>query len=438
MTSSLSPRAGRRTAVILAAAAALVVSGCTAEKKDDAKTGPSGAPVAPPAPKVAPGVTADSIKVGITYPDLESVRQFVSIDHGPYEAAYNALIKKINDAGGINGRKIVPVFGKINLISPAAAQETCVKLTQDEKVFAVLGNFNGDEPLCYVQTNKTAAIGGQLTAKRYAQAQAPWFSDARGGDEVGDGLALFNGDNSLTGKKVAVLSNVNEQGVMKDTVIPALQKLGITPVETGVLDAPATDAAAIGQQTGVFIQKFQAAGAEALVVVGSMGASFPQVLEQTKYRPRLLFTDYLQVQAYANDKGKHDFTTLADAAALGLNTQWSDAANQDCMTTIEAAGPELKGKLTVDPTSLPAGAPTPQVSASAACRNLAIFKAIAEKAGQDLNYESFQNAGFSLGSFQDPGYADKATYAQASPHGAIPARLFKYDPAAQKFVVSTS
>ncbi|MDI2129384.1 ABC transporter substrate-binding protein [Yinghuangia seranimata] len=431
-------RARRRAVLLLATAAALVVTGCTAEKKDDAKTGSSGAPAAPPAPKVAPGVTADSIKIGITYPDLDSVKQFVNIDHGPYEAAYNALIKKINDAGGINGRKIVPVFGKINLISPAAAQETCVKLTQDEKVFAVLGNFNGDEPLCYVQTNKTAAIGGQLTAKRYAQAQAPWFSDTRGGDEVGDGMALFNKDNGLAGKKVAVLSNVNEQAVMKDTVIPALQKLGITPVETGVLDAPATDAAAIGQQTGVFIQKFQASGVDTIVVVGSMGASFPQVLEQTKYRPRLLFTDNLQVQAYANDKGKHDFTTLANAAALGLNTLWSEAANQECMNTVEAALPDFKGKLTVDPASLPAGTPTPQIAPNVACRNLALFKAIADKAGKDLSYETFQNAGFTLGAFQDPGNVDKATYAQATPHGAIPARLFTFDTATQKFAVSAS
>jgi len=433
-----SHRTRRHAAVALAAASVLVLGACTAEKKDEAGNTGTGSPTAPPAPKVAPGVTADTIKIGVTYPDLESVKAFVSIDHGDYEAAYNALFKKINDAGGISGRRIQPIFGKINLISPAAAQETCVKLTQDEKVFAVLGNFNGDEPLCYVQANKTAAIGGQLTAKRYAQAQAPWFSDLRGGDEVSDAIGLFNAGDSLVGKKVAVLSNINEQALMKDVVVPALQKLGVTPVETGVLDAPAQDAAAVGQQTGVFIQKFQSSGADAVVVVGSMGASFPQVLEQTKYRPRLLFTDYQQVQAYANDKGKHDFTTLTGAGALGLNASWGEAANLDCMNTIEAATPAAKGKLTVDPTTLPAGTPTPQTSAGVACRNVALLKAILDKAGKDLDYETFQNAGFSLGSFQIPGYADKGTYAQTAPHGAVPARLYSYDPATRKFTVGVS
>ncbi|MEU8139900.1 ABC transporter substrate-binding protein [Streptodolium elevatio] len=429
-------RARHSAVLALAAAAALVVTGCTAEKKDDA-TSPSGAPAAPPAPKIAPGVTADTIKLGITYPDVESVRQYVNLDYGNFEVAYNALIKKINDNGGINGRKIVPVYGKINLISPAAAGETCVKMTQDEKVFAALGNFNGDEPLCYVQTNKTATIGGQLTAKRYATAQAPWFAYWRGGDELGDGISQFAANNALAGKKVAVISNINEQAVMKDTVIPALQKLGVTPVETAVLDAPAQDPAAVGQQTGVFIQKFQASGADTVVVVGSMGASFPQVLEQTKYRPRLLFTDVGQANGYVGDKAKHDFTTLNDAAGLGFDVKWDDPAIKDCVSTIEAAAPELKGKL-VDPATVPGGQPTPGSSASIACMNLGLFKAIADKAGKDLNYETFQNAGFNLGAYQVPTYVDPATYTRDTPHGAMPPHLYKFNPATQKFDTKVS
>jgi hypothetical protein len=229
------------------------------------------------------------------------------------------------------------------------------------------------------------------------------------------------------------MSNVNEQAVMKDTVIPALQKLGVTPVETGVLDAPATDPAAIGQQTGVFIQKFQSTGADTVVLVGSVGASFPQVLERTKYRPRLLFTDIGPALGYVNDKAKHDLSILANAGALGLRGAWKQPDIQKCATTVEAAIPALKGKLTVDPDTLPAGSPNPQSSLNTACRYLAIFKAIAEKAGKDLNYESFQNAGFSLGSVQVPYFLDKANFSRETPHGALPDRLYTYSSATKKF-----
>jgi ABC-type branched-subunit amino acid transport system substrate-binding protein len=426
------PRSRRRTAALLVAAAGLVLAGCTAEKKDDAKTGaPSGAPA--PMAAVAPGVTADSIKVGIVYPDLAAVKQFLKTDHGDYEATYSVLIKKINDAGGINGRKIVPVFGKINVTSPAAAQETCVKLTQDEKVFAVIGTFNANEPLCYVQTNKTAVIGGPLLMKNYAQAQAPWFSDERGGEEVADALALFNAGNALAGKKVAVVGVVNEQSLVEETVLPALRKLGVNPVETGILDANFRDAAAVAQQMGVFIQKFQAAGADTVVVVGGTGAEFPKQLEKTSYRPRLLFTSTSQVSTYINDTARHDYTTMDNAAAVAVGIDWNEPKMQECVATLEAAVPELKGKL-IDPQALAPGQPQPQVSLYSACRTLSLFKAIADKAGPTLDYQTFQSAGQSLGSFQQPRMVDKASYTPATPHGAIPAVLWKYDPATRKFV----
>ncbi|NUS55017.1 MAG: ABC transporter substrate-binding protein [Streptomycetaceae bacterium] len=428
-------RSRRCAAVLLAAAAGLVLAGCTSEKKSDAKgSSPSGGPASVAA--VAPGVTADSIKLGIVYPDLAAVRQFTKTDHGDYEATYGALIDKINAGGGINGRKILPVYAKINPASPAAAQETCVKLTQDEKVFAVVGAFNASEPLCYVQTHKTAVVGGPLTMKNYAVAQAPWFSDQRGGDEVGDGMALLNQANALAGKKVAVVGVVNEQALVKETVVPALQKLGVTPVETGIVDANFQDAVATSQQMGVFIQKFRASGADAVVVVGGTGGQFPKELEKTDYRPRLLFTNTSSIGTYINDSAQHDYSTMKDALALALNIQWSEPKLQECVATVEAAIPAVKGKL-VDPLNVPPGQPQPQVSLDVACRTLSLFKAIADKAGKSLTYETFQNAGLNLGQFQAPRLVDKANYTRDTPHGAIPTVLWKYEPNTRKFVPAT-
>ncbi|WP_436791601.1 ABC transporter substrate-binding protein [Yinghuangia sp. YIM S10712] len=424
-------RSRRRIAAVLATAAALVAAGCAAEDKDDTSNAASGAPSIA---AVAPGVTADTVKIGVVYPDLTAVKHILKSDHGDYEATYRALIKKINDAGGISGRKIEPVFGAINVASPAAAQETCVKLTQDEKVFAVIGTLNANEPLCYVQTNKTAVIGGPLTAKNYGQAQAPWFSDQRGGDEVGPGIDLFK--EALAGKKVAVVGVVNEQSLVQDIVVPALRKLGVTPVETGILDANFRDAAAVAQQTGVFIQKFEASGADTVVVVGGMAASLPKELEKTDYRPRLLFTNTNTIGAYINDTAQHDYTTMTNAIAIAPNLDWNEPQLQECIATVEAAIPDLKGKLT-DPNLLPAGTtPTPQVSLDGACRNVALFKAIAAKAGKDLNHQTFQQAGFSLGAFPLPRFVDKANYSKDAPHGAIPPVLWKYEPTTRKFVLA--
>src|SRR5207342_2016686 len=82
----------------------------------------------------APGVSKDEIKIGVTYPDLDAIRDVTDISHGDYKTTYNAVIDDLNKKGGVNGRKVVPVFAPINPIGTAPAQEACLKLTEDEKV----------------------------------------------------------------------------------------------------------------------------------------------------------------------------------------------------------------------------------------------------------------------------------------------------------------
>ncbi|WP_436791852.1 ABC transporter substrate-binding protein [Yinghuangia sp. YIM S10712] len=421
----------------ITAVAAVIATGCAGEKNDDAPSA-TGSTVVPPAPDVAPGVTEDSIKVGITYPDLSSVKQFMNIDHGDYEVVYRALIQKINADGGINGRKIEPVFGKINVVSPATAQEACRQLTQDAKVFAAIGSFNADESLCYVQADKTAVVGGPLTAKYYAQAQAPWFSYDRGGDEVADGIELFAQNGAFAGKKVGVVGVVNEQSLVKDVVVPALQRRGVTPVQTAILDASLRDPAAVAQRTDAIIRQLQAAGADTIVVVGGMGQAFPVQLEKTGYRPRLLFTNLSTAEIYTGDNAQHDRGVLTNAAALGPLIRWDEPDIRRCVATVEAAVPTLRDKLYTDARTLPAGSPTPQVAVETACRALTLFTGIATKAGRDLTYASFQKAGFTLGPLRIASYVDPADYSRDTPHGAIPPRTYTYDPEANKFQLSFS
>jgi ABC-type branched-subunit amino acid transport system substrate-binding protein len=88
------------------------------------------------------GVTNDQIKVGITYVDLEALRPVgIKIDHGDYETSFKTVIDDINANGGVNGRKIVPVFAPVNPVGTDPAQAACLKLTEDQKVFAVVGFF---------------------------------------------------------------------------------------------------------------------------------------------------------------------------------------------------------------------------------------------------------------------------------------------------------
>jgi len=162
--------------LIAAGLAAVILVSCTSGSSDDATTAPPGGTAAPSATQAPPdtdaapsteaapatevpstdgttptqdsspdeaefvdqtlegstrGVTDDTIRIGITFPDLTSVDQ-VSVNHGDYEATFRALIDKINADGGINGRQIEPVIAPINLSGEGNADAVCVQLTEDE------------------------------------------------------------------------------------------------------------------------------------------------------------------------------------------------------------------------------------------------------------------------------------------------------------------
>src|SRR5205823_4051160 len=164
----------------------------------------------------------DEIKIGITYPDLDAIRSVTNTNHGDYEKSYRAVIDDLNRQGGINGRKIVPVFAKINPLGDAPAQEACVKLTEDEEVFAAMSFFNADAPLCFVQSHATPIIGGQTTPKNLASAKAPWVTLESGADLGARQIDALAKAGALKGKLGIVANAVEEQSQLKDVVLPAL------------------------------------------------------------------------------------------------------------------------------------------------------------------------------------------------------------------------
>ena len=88
----------------------------------------------------AQGVTPTSIKLGITYLDSAAIQNVVNIQPGNYQVAYTALIDQINAKGGINGRKIVPVFEPVDPIGTASAATACTRSPKMTKCSPSLGS----------------------------------------------------------------------------------------------------------------------------------------------------------------------------------------------------------------------------------------------------------------------------------------------------------
>lgn len=74
----------------------------------------------------------------------------LSADFGDQEGIAKAVIKDINDQGGVAGRRIVPVFHDYPADSPynpdGAVQAACTRWTEDKPVFAVVNVANLGDP----------------------------------------------------------------------------------------------------------------------------------------------------------------------------------------------------------------------------------------------------------------------------------------------------
>jgi ABC-type branched-subunit amino acid transport system substrate-binding protein len=374
----------------------------------------------------APGVTKDDITVGVTYVDLAAIRDVTNIDHGDYEKSYQAVIDDLNKRGGVNGRKLVPVFAKVNPLGTTPAQEACIKLTEDQHVFAVMGFFLNDAPLCYVAQHDTPILGGQITKALLSQAKAPWTtldSGAEVASRVTDALAKAG---ALKGKLGIIAVAAEEQSLLKDVVLPALKRNGIKGT-SAVLVSPTNDALAGVQEAGTVLERFKADGVKTVLAVGNSSLVVVNALAKTDYRPRLVSTSYPTFQAAAINPAT-DASVMKNAVTADVGVDFNDPSLQKCFRLIE----KVTGATIVEIAKT--GEPDNRASAQSACRYIALFAQLAGAAGKNPTVASFGKAAEKLGSVEIPG-SGKIAYNPQTHTFEQPMYTYKYDPATKSLVI---
>jgi hypothetical protein len=377
------------------------------------------------------GVTASSIKVGITYPDVAAIRSIINVDPGDYQVAYTTLINQINARGGINGRKIVPVFAPVDPLGTSAAATACTHLTEDEKVFVVLGFFQAPDVACYLDTHNVPIIGASLTAAQSAQATAPWFNNIiSDSDLIPKEMAIFKQEGAFAGKKVGVVATSADKGVM-DIVLPTLQKLKVNVVQTATNAVPDTDTVAQTQEYGVIAQKFQSSGVNTVVAVGNSGNGWPAALQsnQSTYHPRIIATDYIDLDAYVSNKAGYTQAILKDALTAGgyppVAVVWDDPAMKRCIATIHAAEPAA---IINDPVTATASTPVTWTAPELACQQMALFSQFAKAAGKTLSNQTLGKGAASLGHVTIPGGGGTFDFASGHGDGNGPVFVYQWNP----------
>lgn len=396
----------RTAAVAVVAATALVAAGCTQEKDGEGASDTSGNDDTPAenTGEPGPGVTEDSVKVGYSYLDFADLveKGLTPSGRGDQVLHMQTAVDALNESGGVGGRQVEVVFEPYTPLGIEIAEEACLKLGEDEDVFAVLGGFLGPaEPAntCIVGQQETVLVGGVMSEERLTEAKAPWITERPLRSRQANILfSLLEEEGDLADAKVAVVSGPDAEDV-RDSVIDELESFGVTPVSDLVSDGAIGEVTAEDNAWATISEKIRTDGADTVLLVGNPAAGIRNIASQG-----------LDVDTWVLDQ--EGLTNLGSAvelddakgalAAAPMNGQelWDDESSKECRDNFTEANPDVE---IIEPDDLEEGDEDNARSIVITCRFLDLFAAAVENVDGELNNESFAAAAADLGDFELPG-----------------------------------
>jgi hypothetical protein len=351
----------------------------------------------------ATGVTPTTIKIGFSYPDLAALAKtgLIKIDNGPYGPMMQALVNDVNKHGGVDGRKLALSLASFDVLGATAQTAACTKLTEDDKVFVVLGGFLADNNLCITQQHATPLFsfyGSGFNKVNLAKAQAPWFTQNASDERALQALVKLLDQQGRLNGKIAIEGQTPSSKSLVDLAATALEATGHKAADTAVIDVDATDQQAYTAQDKVLAQRFKDKGIDTLILVG--GTPTASDYDAVGWHPSIYSPQagLITPGAYTSPYQKFPFIAGVDAGAdpnAGYNTPamkhcravWKQATGKDILT---AAQETAQGKSTGNS------------AMTTACTALQVFDAAADAAGPNLTAQTWAKGVESLGTIAMP------------------------------------
>ncbi len=263
------------------------------------------------------GVTADAVKVGFTMLDVGGAGR-VGIDIGisaeQQQAAWQAYVDDINARGGLNGRKIVPAYASYDPLSENSQRRACLSLTQDAKVFAVVGGFNFPSTVsCVTRENKTPLVSGYASTsdELFGQADGRFVTlypaASRMMAMTVDALARAG---RLKGRTIGILNQQqNDPGAKTSATLEAtLKARGFDVKRRADLSS---DPGTSSSQIPVAVNQFRSEGINTVFILSgpTTATQFVQQAEGQGYRPAYHTTDWASM---SNDVSNQNMPAAFD------------------------------------------------------------------------------------------------------------------------------
>ena len=251
--------------------------------------------------QVGPGISGKSVRIGFIVPNPKTAAGgtgFVEGESGDAKVQVLAMVKYVNEQGGLAGREIDPVIRVVDSATDSVQQENavCTGFTEEDKVFAVVltGIREASARSCFAQANtlmidagSSPLSGGEFSAlKPYLW--APSFTPI---ENYAQTLATGLREQDFFGPdvKVGVLieSERNLDEAFSTYMKPIITAAGVKEMTTATFDtsSPGTQ----GSSAGAAVNGFKARGVNRVIFLGrpDMAGFFTSIAAPQLYAPRL-------------------------------------------------------------------------------------------------------------------------------------------------------
>lgn len=310
---------------VLGAVLALSLVGCGA-MMPGTESGGSGATSS------APAASGDSVKVVFVGVDLDAVKaqtKLVTASVGDPKAQVQALEDWVNANGGLGGRKLDAVFRwyDAQADSPAAEEQLCNQVTQDERAFAVVltGQFQSNARPCYAQ-RKTLMLDATLVAndQKLFDDLSPYLwspSFPEYGAFTSSYIDALAEQGFLEGRdKVAVVAAdtpVNRRTIEKQAV-PQLKKLGVK-AEVGWVDT--TDIGSIYMGAEQAAVTFASGGVDRVMFLGGsrLASIFATIAGSKQFNATYAISSFDNPSFFINNPDTVPANTMDGMVGIGFH-----------------------------------------------------------------------------------------------------------------------
>ena len=372
------------------------------------------------------GVSETEIKIGVGFVDASEF----GIKNGDFQAQWQAAIDRANEAGGVNGRMLAPVFGKYSPVDDAAMDAVCVLFAEDEEVFAFVGFILADGVLCYTDLYEMLAVNTREMTPEVIEQSGGLLYTTEGSliGRINSLITAAAADGQIDGKKIQIHASVAEDEILLEPVKELVEAAGGTVTRMLTSTTPPGDVPAGEAEADVWIERAEADGADVILTFnggyGTVGAveragSDLTVITDAVGRATYNSFGYVPSQIDLYAYGAPTLTDIYNAGEYGV---------AECVENYETRSGNVVN------VNVPNPRPNNFAPTIRSCRGIELFVAIATAAGPVLTQESFVEAARSLGTFDLTGTASASLgEGKYSADNAPLVRLY-WDPEISDFV----